>query len=38
MLKNISPTIEIIDGYVEAGFQASNNEGGGISAPGWGTI
>ena len=37
MEKNYNPPqIEIIQVFVERGYSASNNDGGGISAPGWG--
>ena len=31
-----SPMVEVITIFVEKGFQASGNNGGGIAAPGWG--
>lgn len=34
----VSPQVEVVTVVVEKGFQASTNESGGITAPGWGTI
>ena len=33
-----SPSVDVLTVVVEKGFQASGNEGGGITAPEWGII